>query len=189
MRRVRALSVAALLGIALPPVLAAAPAPAKPVERGEFHEEFTEVIDNFCDVPGLTVIAEGEVDLRFRVNTHGREQLPFYAEHGEFTAVFTNPATELSVRSVDQSLFKDLSLDLDGDILTVVVLATGNATVYGPDGKAIARNPGQLRFQVVIDTQGTLDDFSDDEELFFEVIKGSTGRSDDFCEAVVGAIG
>lgn len=185
----RALSIAALLGIALSPALTAAPASAKPVERGESHEEFTDVFENFCDVAGLTVIFEAELDLRFRVNTHGREQLAFYAEHVDFTAVFTNPATGLSVRSVENSLFKDLSIDLDGDILTVVVLGTGNATIYGPDGKAIARNPGQARFQVVIDTQGTLDDFSDDEELSFEQIKGSTGRSDDFCEAVVGAIG
>ncbi|MDQ4055253.1 MAG: hypothetical protein M3237_21505 [Actinomycetota bacterium] len=189
MRRVRALSVAALLGIALPPALAAAPAAAKPVERGEFHEELSQLIENFCDVPGLTVIREAEADGRFRVNTHGREQLPFYAEHAVFSEVLTNPATGLSVRAVERSLGKDLSLDLDGDILTVVFLATGNATIYGPDGKAIARNPGQVRFRVVIDTQGTLDDFSDDVELSFEQIKGSTGRSDDFCEAVVGAIG
>jgi hypothetical protein len=188
MRRVQALSFAALLGVVLPTVLAAAPASAKPIEREEFHEEFTEVIENFCDVPGLTVIQEGVVDGRFRVNTHGQEQLPYFANNVDFTATLTNPATGLSVRQVERSIFKDLSVDRDGDILTIVALATGNATVYGPDGKAIARNPGQVRFRIVIDTNGTLFDPSDDEELSFEQIKGSTGRSDDFCEAVVPAI-
>ena len=31
--------------------------------------------------------------------------------------------------------------------LTILVLTTGPAAVYGPDGKAIARNPGQVRFE------------------------------------------
>ena len=69
------------------------------------------------------------------------------------------------------------------------MLATGNFTVFGENGKAIARNPGQVRFQVVIDHNGTADDPDDDVELGFEQIKESTGRSDDFCTAVVAAIG
>ena len=58
--------------------------------------------------------------------------------------------------------------------------------LYGEDGKAIARNPGQVRFEILIDHGGTPTDPSDDEFLeFLGEVKGSTGRSDDFCEAAV----
>jgi hypothetical protein len=76
----------------------------------------------------------------------------------------------------------------DGTI-TILVLATGNAVLYGEDGKALARNPGQIRFEILIDTAGTPSDPSDDEFLaFLGVVKGSTGRSDDFCAAAVPAL-
>jgi hypothetical protein len=85
---------------------------------------------------------------------------------------------------------KDLKVVDNGDrTLTITVLATGNFTVYGEDGKAIARNPGQTRFQFIVDHAGTPTDPSDDvllEDL--GTIKGSTGRSDDFCTAVVAAL-
>jgi hypothetical protein len=37
----------------------------------------------------------------------------------------------------------------------ILVLATGNAVVRGPDGKAIARNPGRTRFEALIDNGDT----------------------------------
>ena len=73
--------------------------------------------------------------------------------------------------------------------LTILVLSTGNVVLYGEDGKAIARNPGQIRFEILIDHGGTPTDPSDDEFLaFLGVVKGSTGRSDDFCAAAVPAL-
>jgi len=67
----------------------------------------------------------------------------------------------------------------DGDI-EVLILATGNAVLYDESGKAIARNPGQTRFVIVFDESG--------DEVSREVVKGSTGRSDDFCDAAVPAL-
>ena len=71
---------------------------------------------------------------------------------------------------------KDLKVIDNGDgTLTITVLATGNFAVYGADGKAIARNPGQVRFQFIVDHGGTPADPSDDVELEdLGVIKGST---------------
>jgi hypothetical protein len=85
---------------------------------------------------------------------------------------------------------KDLRITDNGDgTLTILVLATGNSVVYGANGKAIARNPGQIRFELLIDHGGTPTDPSDDEFLkFLGVVKESTGRTDDFCSAVVPAI-
>jgi hypothetical protein len=73
--------------------------------------------------------------------------------------------------------------------LTILVMGTGNSTLYGPEGNAIARDPGQIRFEVLIDHGGTPSDPSDDEFLeFLGDVKPSTGRSDDFCEAAVEAL-
>ena len=70
----------------------------------------------------------------------------------------------------------------------MLILSTGNATISGEDGKAIGRNPGQVRFLLVVDHGGTPADPSDDTAISFEQVKGSTGRSDDFCEVVVPAL-
>ena len=79
-------------------------------------------------------------------------------------------------------------VDNSDGTLTVVVLATGNYTMYGADGTAIGRNPGQFRFELLIDHGGTPNDPEDDVELGFQVLKESTGRSDDFCAVALDAL-
>lgn len=190
MLRSRALTLGALLGAALPTVAAVAPATARPIERGEFHFEDSGEIEDFCDVPGFDVLFEFVADGTFSVKSHGPDGLLFYAEHASFGQTTTNPANDLSVFDRTHVTDKDLHVIDNGDgTLTIQFLQTGPSTLYGPDGKAIARNPGQVRFEVVVDHGGTPTDPSDDVELSFEQIKGSTGRSDDYCAAVVDAIG
>jgi hypothetical protein len=41
---------------------------------------------------------------------------------------------------------------------------------------------------LLVDHGGTPNDPSDDTEISFEQVKGSTGRTDDFCEVVVPAL-
>ena len=73
--------------------------------------------------------------------------------------------------------------------LTILTLGTGNDVYYGPDGDVIGRNPGQIRSEFIVDHGGTPTDPSDDEFLVdLGIVKGSTGRSDDFCEAAVPAL-
>ena len=51
---------------------------------------------------------------------------------------------------------KDLKVIDNGDgTLTIIVFATGNATVFDAGGKAIGRNPGQVRFEFLVDHGGT----------------------------------
>jgi len=103
--------------------------------------------------------------------------------------VLTNLANGKSLTSFARVTDKDLRVTDNGDgTLTVLILATGNAVLYGEDGKAIARNPGQIRIELLVDHGGTPNDPSDDEVLSEELVKGSTGRSDDFCEAAVPAL-
>jgi hypothetical protein len=84
---------------------------------------------------------------------------------------------------------KDLRVTDNGDgTLTILFLATGNDVFYGSDGEVIGRDPGQIRLEILVDHGGTPTDPSDDEFLSEELVKGSTGRSDDFCAAAVPAL-
>jgi hypothetical protein len=155
-----------------------------------FHDEGTFVEENFCDVEGLTVDGAFAVDGRVRAVPHGREGLAYFIEHVKFAVTFTNRDTGTTITQVGNVTTKDLKVTDNGDgTLTILQLGTGNDVVYGPDGKAIARNPGQTRFAFLVDDGGTPADPSDDEFLAdLGVVKESTGRTDDFCEAVVPAL-
>jgi hypothetical protein len=158
---------------------------AQPIRGREVTQE-TATSENFCDVPGLTVQEDITVESRFMHNTRGPDDLGYLLEHLTTTAVFTNVVNGNSTRLVDTSLQKDLHVTDNGDgTLTILVLATGNVVLYGPDGEVIARDPGQIRVERLVDHGGTPNDRSDDVVLTQRTIKESTGRTDDFCEAGV----
>jgi hypothetical protein len=176
------------VGAGLATVAVSATAAAEPLERGEFHDEFTGVVEDFCGVEGLTVRFEAVFDGRFRAVTQGGE-LVYFDEHVNVTNTLTNLDNGNFVTLNDRVLNKDLSVTDNGNgTLTVIALSTGNATIYDSSGKAIGRNPGQIRTEFVVDHAGTPGDPRDDEIISEEVIFGSTGRSDDFCEVVIPAL-
>jgi hypothetical protein len=191
MRYARALRRSAVLvGAGIAAVTLAAAASGGQVFRETIHEEDEVVVANFCDVPGLTVDNAFVLDLRVHIVPHGRDRLDYFLQHGQRTDVYTNVANGKSVRAVATVTEKDQRVTDNGDgTLTILILATGNAVLYGANGKAIARNPGQIRFEVLVDHNGTPTDPSDDEFIAdLGVVKGSTGRSDDFCAAAVPAL-
>lgn len=154
----------------------------EPIDETEIRVE-----EDFCGVDGLTV----EFAIH-RVGTvhavpHGADGLVYFGFILKVTEVVTNLANDNFVTSSATIRDKDMRVTDNGDgTLTVLVLATGNAVLYGPDGKAIARNPGQIRYELLIDHGGTPSDPSDDEFLeFLGDVKGSTGRTDDYCAAAV----
>ncbi|SHF98740.1 hypothetical protein [Geodermatophilus nigrescens] len=184
MHAVRATTIGVLTaGTAL---LTAGTAVAAPPERGVISDTSTTTFTDFCGEPGLTVSAETHVEARYSVAPRRAGGLLYFMQHGtveESLSVVAADGTVLRadvVTSTSRVLEKDLLVtDLGRGRLLVDLLATGNATTYGSDGKAIARNPGQVRFQLVIDaaTGEVLEDRG--------LTKGSTGRTDDFCAAVV----
>lgn len=191
MKHSRKLRLGAILALgATAAVTLAAAASAGQVFRETIHEKDTLVLEDFCDVAGLTVERAFVLDLRVHVVPHGRDRLQYFLQHGIRPEVLTNPANGKSLTSVAKVIEKDLRVTDNGDgTLTILILATGNAVLYGENGKAIARSPGQIRFEILIDHGGTPNDPSDDEFLAdLGVVKGSTGRSDDFCEAAVPAL-
>jgi len=174
------------VSVASAAVLAAAASAGQPI-RETIHVDETVELENFCDVDGMTVGLHRVTDIRLQVNARGPDVLAYFMQHGTRSEVFTFQGTSLT--SSTRVNERDLRIADNGDgTVTVLILATGNSVLYGPNGKAIARQPGQIRFELVIDDGGTPTDGSDDEVLSFEVVKGSTGRSDDFCEAAMAAL-
>jgi hypothetical protein len=167
-----------------------ASAAAEVVFRETFHDEGTVVLEDFCDVSGLTVEVAFSVDGRVKAVPHGRDGLVYFLEHLKGTNVYTNVGNDKSLTEVFTQVNKDLRVTDNGHgTLTILVLATGTVALYGEDGKAIARNPGQIRFAFIVDHAGTPTDPSDDVFLVdLGVVKGPTGRTDDFCEAAVPAL-
>jgi hypothetical protein len=189
MRHSRKLRLGAILALAATTaVTLAAAASAGQVFRETIHDEFEFVDDNFCDA-GLTVEVAVVLDIRVHAVPHGPDRLVYFLQHGTRTEVLTNQANGRSLRSFVRVTEKDQRVTDNGDgTLTVLILATGNAVLYGENGRAIARDPGQIRFEFLVDHGGTPTDPFDDEVLAEELVRSSTGRSDDFCEAAVPAL-
>jgi hypothetical protein len=174
-------------GVTVASIGLAGPASAKPLRHVTVHEETTRVFDNACDVPGLTVQIDRVLDAKMLVNTRGPDDLAFLVEHETVTEVITNLANGTAVTLKFTTNRNSLSVTDNGDgTYTVLLMETGNGVVYGPDGKAIARNPGQVRTELLFDDAGTPTDPFDDVFLgVVRVVKESTGRTDDFCAAIV----
>ena len=169
--------------------LVAGQASARQIFQERFHDEGTLVFEDFCDVEGLTVHDAWNIDGKIRAVQRGPNGFAYFLEHFKLTVVYTNQANGKIAILVNKVNAKDLKVTDNGDgTLTLLTLLRGNDVLYGADGKAIGRNPGQSRYEILIDHGGTPNDPSDDEVIDFQRVKGSTGRSDDFCEAVVPAL-
>lgn len=187
MRQPRSLLLAGYVAVcaAIAAVLGASAA-AGVVVHDSLHAERTFVLEDFCDVTGLDVAVTSALDMRVHIGPRGPDGLLYFLSHGSQHEVLTVGGRSLTSVATVNEKDHEITVNPDGT-LTVLVLATGNAVLYGPDGKAIARNPGQLRFELLIDDKGTPDP-SDDEITRLGNVKGSTGRNDDYCNAAVNAL-
>lgn len=181
---------AAVLGVfLLASALSAAPAPAAVVETGSGTDTFTFSDDDFC---GSGQYAESTVvvDYTYKLRTQGRDRLVYgvSGERVQQTVHFTD--ADMTFRAASVNNFKDLRVSDHGDgTYTILVKASGGSKLYGPDGKAIAHDPGQIRFELVLDDNGTPGVYDDDVEVSFTLVKESTGRNDDYCAAMINALG
>jgi hypothetical protein len=154
-----------------------------------YHLELTLVHEDFCDVEGLTVSDEVVIDGKVRAVQRGPDGPEYFLDKVKEVGLVTNLANGKFTPYVVTGVNKDLKVTENADgTVTILALFTGNHVLYDSDGKAIARNPGQSRFEFVIDLGGTPDDFSDDELISERRVKGSTGRSDDLCAVGVEAL-
>jgi hypothetical protein len=168
----------------------AVPALAEPgrVFKETVHVDDFNLIEGFCDTD-MVVQSHFVADVKVKAMPRGRDGLTFFANRLSITETFTNVDNGKFVVSTVNGIDKDLRVTDNGDgTLTILILSTGNAVVYNSDGEAIGRNPGQVRFELLLDHGGTPSDPSDDTEISFEVVKESTGRTDDFCEVAEPAL-
>ena len=177
-----------LAGLVAATVLGSGAASAAPPERDTIVEPFSNTLVDYCGVHGLTALNVGTFSSRLKIRTTS-SGVAYYMEHINVQQTVTGVASGRSVTIKTAYLAKDLKVTVNGGLTTVVSLLTGPSTVYGPNGKAIARDPGQFRFRVVISDSGTPNNPDDDVEVSFEVLKESTGRTDDYCAAIVPVIG
>jgi hypothetical protein len=158
------------------------------VVKETVHLDDFNLIEGFCETD-MVVQSHFVADVKVKAMPRGRDGLIYFANRLSITETFTNVDNGKFVVSTVNGIDKDLRVTDNGDgTLTILILSTGNAVVYNSDGEAIGRNPGQVRFEVVVDHGGTPSDPSDDTEISFEVVKESTGRTDDFCEVTVPAL-
>lgn len=171
-RRLRA----AVVGIAAGALaLGLAPtAGAKPYQE-RYQWQFDNEITNFCGA-GLTVDEAVIVEGRLKIHARGGDGPEYWMDNQRVTVVYT--AGDQMVTERQTVLVKDLRFTDNADgTITILVMGTGNATVYDANGTAIARNPGQTRVEILINEDGQPQEPA--------VVFGSTGRNDDFCAAVV----
>ena len=170
-------------------VLASAPATAKPIDKGHFHDVFTSDVYDCNGTP-----AQDAVNVRgnFVFNQRGSSPFPYYRESVRGTVVTTNLENDGTYTNVFTSNSRDHKIvkNRDGTI-TITVFASGGSRFYDTNGKLVLRDPGTVRFAFDIDYNGTPGNPDDDVEVpdSFRLVRPSTGNSDlsqrDFCADLV----
>ncbi len=177
-------AVAAGIALGLPALPAAAAAGPDTsgrflVEAENIDETFTE--EDFCGVEGLTVEIHDVVRFRGFFTFRGADSIPYFTGVSHFTTTVTEPdGTTVTYSGGDVN--KDQRIEVDGDLLTITGLGAGGFRVVGPEGTL--RGPGMVFYQVVIDSNGTLQDPTDDEFVAdLGLLRESTGLNEtvDFC--------
>ena len=144
MSRLAPLSAAVAAATLLAVAAGGGPAAAKPIDRGTVHEELDLVLTDFCGVDGLDVDFHGTSTSSTPSGPGAATSCRTSRQLVTGTRTFTNPDNDRVVTERFTAIEKDLRVTDNGDgTFTILVLATGNSTYLGADGKAIARNPGQ----------------------------------------------
>ncbi len=189
--RAKSLVASGITAVAL--ASAAGPAVAERPIVEHFHDSDSIVEEGFCG--DLTVRIDRDIRGTFLANGRGRHRqvVPLETSHG--TVSFTNLANDRSLTLSFAGVSNVIAVTDNGDgTLTALVMETGGERWHGPDGKLLLLNPGQIRFELLVDHGGTPTDLADDQVLeFLGLVKGSTGRNDtvgrDFCDDIHEFIG
>jgi hypothetical protein len=105
------------------------------------------------------------VHVNFNFNQRGSSPFPYYRESVRGTAVTTNLENDGSYTNVFTANSRDHTIVNNGDgTITITTYASGGSRFYDTNGKLVLRDPGQFRFALDIDYNGTPGDPSDDVE-------------------------
>ena len=159
-------------------VLAAAPpASAEVLERYSVDYSESGVATDFCGTdldPTYTYDVTGSGSVKLR----GQDGPVWF--HEKMTVVRTYTYDGMTVTDIQpNTVGKDLKIIDNGDgTLSITVLYAGGGRLVGSDGKILAKGDGQIRMLVTIDIES-------DEVISEELIFGSTGTNDDYCDAIL----
>jgi hypothetical protein len=178
-----------ITGVVVAGLVASAPAIAKPLDKGHFHDVVTDSFD--CD--GTPVHEVLDASGNFLFNQRGpRHPFPYYRESVRVTIVDTNLNTGGTFTQILTANSKDQTIVDNGDgTITITVFAAGGARYYDQNGKLVLKDPGEVRFAFDVDYNGTPGDPSDDQEVpdSFRLVRESTGLNQtegrDFCADLV----
>ena len=137
--RGRSLLVVAALAIA-GTVLVGTPATAAPIDKGHFHDVFTD----FYDCNGTPAHDSGDVSGNFTFNQRGASPFPYYRESVHGTVVTTNLDTGGTYTNVFTANSRDHNIVDNGDgTITITIFASGGARYYDTDGKLVLKDPAR----------------------------------------------
>ncbi len=178
---------AVLAALVAPTVGFGAPASAASPWEPE-SGDFTEDIEDFCGVTGLTVRLVSTVEGRVKWAPRGPDRLPYRQAHFTSTDVYTNLATGESATETSKDNENFLHVTDNGDgTLTNIQSHEFNKKMYDAAGSFIGHRTGRLLIEIVVDHAGTPTDPDDDE--FVSIRVESKVKGDDFCSTMVRAIG
>lgn len=179
----RIIRTCALVGIALSAT--ASSVQAKPLEQVRFHEQWTEIVHNYCGE--FSVRLDFDDSGVFVVRPTGPDGLPRFTatHHGGIT--ITNIASGKAFTFTWHYALADVRVTDNGDgTFTIVYQIPGPESIYGPDGQLLHVSGGTIRFEAIIDDAGTPSDPVDDVFISEKVISNVGGRPQDpfdYCAA------
>jgi len=178
-----------ITGLAVASLVASTPANAQPIDKGHFHDVST---SDPYDCDGTPAQDSFDVSGNFVFNQRGSSPFPYYRESVHGTVVTTNLDTGGTYTNVFTANTRDHTIVDNGDgTITITSFASGSSRFYDTDGNFVLKDPGQVRFAVDIDYNGTPGDPRDDVFVdgSFRIVRASTGNSDlsgrDFCADLV----
>ncbi len=139
----------------------------------------------FC--PDLNIQENYDFSGTTRIVNRGKSGLPYFNETFRGSIVWTNLDTGRSFRMEQAGVDKDAKVVDNGNgTSTIIALGTGTQRFYDNNGRLVYSNNGQVRFELLVDNNGTPQDFTDDGDAqFIGIVKPSTGTNGnvgrDFC--------
>ena len=129
----------------------------------------------------------------FLLNQRGgaKHPFPYYRESARGTVTWTNLNTGGTYTNVFTANSNGQTIVDNGDgTITITVFTSGGSRYYDQNGKLVLKAPGEVRFAIDVDYNGTPGNLDDDQEVpdSFRIVRVSTGHNDtgrDFCADLV----
>lgn len=163
----------------------AGPATGSVIDADHRVDKGVETLENFCG-SGIDFRHKFNYRVYSSVKAHGPNAPIYFSDRFHGFETFTNLDTEKTVTLANNGHFRDQRITVNDDgTLTIVQQFSGIQIVRDDSGRIILKDRGTMRFEIIVDYNGTLRNADDDVliEDRGEVFRG--GKFDtvnrDFC--------